>query len=238
MSDPLDQILGKLKAAGVEEASDRDGVALVLNDIFEKYEQHRLLLSRDSMSTAPELLRAVRKVREHVEAVVDLCHADMGLLQWLEEYAAEASEPRPKFGASFMNPMIACFRAATTMEAKFKEAVERNEPLILTTPGGQQIEHRRRTRTQSRDEVLIPSLVGMLHLAGLRLRDGDEWNLEALDAACDIVTIILQSQNVPVPESGNPERGEEHQGRLRRAVKDAYAQIVPALTATAQQRTP
>lgn len=228
-ADTLSLIGAKLDAAGV--SHDRDALAYVLDGIFKKYADYRELTSRDSMPTGPELTVALGEVYDHLEAIALLCTQNIHVAVWLDEFAKDlpADDPLP---GRFSTSLVSCLRAARDAHEHFQNATGRDEPLVVQRDAAA-VEHRKRTRTESRDTVLIPSLVSWLHIAGLHLKEDDgRWNLEAVDAACEIIALILGSQGVPVPAAGdtNTPKGEANQGRLRRMVKDTWTSLEPALT--------
>lgn len=227
----LARIARTLKSAGLpDEACDSNGLAAVLQRIFETYDDNRTLLSRDTLPTAPELALAIRSVREHLEAILRICAGNIHVAVWLDEYASrERSADLRENRGPFEDAFFRCLHVARDADEHFSNAVDRGGTLLVVR-GDRSVEHRRRTRTESRDTVLIPYLVGWLSLAGLQFRERDDWNLEALDAACEIISIVLSSWGIPAPDAGDTAKGEVNQGRLRRAVKDSWLMLQPLTT--------
>lgn len=227
MADALDDIAECFVAAGLEKL-ERAELQRFLGSAFHRYEQYRRLKSRDGMPTAPELSVKAQEVLNSLVHAVDKCLTEPHLFLWLEEIGrSHATEEHP---AAFIDSLLHCIGVA-------RQAAEAptNKPIVITYKDGTEVAHRKRTTTDARDKFLVPYLVGFLHLNGLRLREGGEWNLEALDAACTIIGTILRSWDIPAPDAGDTSRGEANQGRLRLAIKKAYDSLSSSLTRIAPE---
>lgn len=180
----------------------------------------RRLLSRDTAPTLPQLLEWLKDIHNSLEEVSKLLNKDESafLVLGLSHELDRASRSPVKFAEQIIDLIEATRRAIDKAEAGSLLAINGKR-------------HTRKTRTETRDEVLIPMLTGhFIQLAVDPLEFYDELDPmdpckddEFIDQACRFVSLVLQYAEIPAPDIG-PDVGRvgaPAQGRLRRAVKEA-----------------
>lgn len=180
---------------------------------------YRRRTSRDEMLTLKELAANIAVVHDHLREIVQLLSDEDDVTLWLDEFLKDYGRPEDD---SFMR-LRGYLDAASDAKQRFEANVNAGEVLTFTRDDGEVVEHKRKTTTDTRDRVLIPGLLQLLRKLGLDLKSNDStWNLSALDAACEIIQLVLQDLRLPVPDAGDTMRGERGQGHLRRIVKEKW----------------
>lgn len=184
----------------------------------------RLLLSRDTAPTLPQLLRWLKDLQNRLEEVSKLLNQDESafLILGLSHELDKASLNPVKFAEEVVKLFEATRRAINN--------VERGRLLAINGKP-----HTRKTRTETRDEFLIPMLTGLFIKFGIEPSDYyDEIDPmdpvkddEFIDDACNFVSLVLKYADIPAPDIGPDVArvGTPAQGRLRRTVKEAVRDL-------------
>ena len=173
-------------------------------EILAEYSEQREL-SRDEMATHSEIMKRLCRAHGHLASVFDeIAELDKGLtLSVLPGFLNE------RYGGDFIRDLG---KAKEALRA-FIEGAE-DAPLSINNE-----RHSRPTRTRTRDDFLIPALVAAASKLA-NLRPAEDW--DDLDQVCAFVSATLAEAGIPAPDAGDTDMaGEEHQGRLRRQVKNA-----------------
>lgn len=179
-----------------------------------------LLLSRDTAPTLPQLLRWLQNIRINLAEIVKILNLDESafLILGLNYELDGKSGNTEKFPVQIVELLQATERAISNLE----------KGTALAING---VPHTRKTRTETRDEWLIPMLTG--HFLQLGVDPTDVFDElypmdpsiehEFIDRACNFVHLVLTYADIPAPDIGPDvgRFGEPAQGRLRRAVKEA-----------------
>lgn len=219
--ETLASIAARLNEHSVEE-SPVDSAHLLdeIHRVFAKVDNARFA-SRDEIPPVPELARISGAVADHLMSSVELISAcNPWYLLWLRQFLKERE-------IDIDSALMGLTRLATTAEATaqyFDDLADKGEHTTIDYPDGTSIEHMRRTRTDLRDNMLIPELIRVFESNGLNLRDDFEgnWNADALDSACEIISLVLRDVGITSPRAGYINENEASQGRLRRLVKAAF----------------
>lgn len=203
--DPRGKIAALLHSGPIHSDDDKETLFSGVEHIIGIYKQQRLL-SRDSLPTAPELLRNMEAIEGHLGEALKVLTSSLWTLGYLDP-----ADGKGRF--KFAMPLLALYKRAHSSAEHLRKAVKEGSPLIITE-GGVSKAHKRKTRTDARDRVLIKGLVFWLELRGYDLND-----LEHLDSACAIIEAVLTDQNIPCPDAGETGHGEHEQGKLRRLIK-------------------
>ena len=183
-----------------------------LEEILSIY-QDRRRFGRDTFPTPAEAHQTSIEIEKRLAWIMDALRGQEQnpfLAIWLSGALTE-NDNGPMF--EFPEAVMQLLRVVRKVNDDF----ERNtgEPFeVGGTP------HRRKTRTEARDTVLIPALILCAQVHGNPDLVGGDDDYEALDTICEFLTATMNAVGVAAPDAGNTLHGEVAQGRLRRMVKD------------------
>lgn len=219
----IDKVVQRLQVEGLD-PDPKDIHDLFARALYE-YELSHDSASTDTLPTVAGMHDAAADFKARIYDVVRALADNPYLMYWLEEYARD-------HGVDELvneDAMIKWWQVGQGVERYFANAKRRGGHFAIRhcDEPEQERKHLRRTRTHSRDRVLIPTIVDVLKMLGLQLRAQDDstWDLEALDAACDVVEFLLIAHGIDAPNAGDTSHGERDQGRLRIAVKAAWSRV-------------
>lgn len=213
----LDEVFKRIGA--LPSGVDRSLIEGLFQNALSTYYEDRTR-SRDTLPTVSELSKLSAEFRSKLADAVKVLTESGYLIGFTQQFLDEQRHDDGKIDLEATLARI--MRAATDSAIYLHQSADNNES-VRVTRADEVIEHKRRTRTESRDRVLIPCLVTILLSVLDDLSDtgarGDD-----LDTACEVIEKLLGDQKIPCPDSGNAaQKGEEAQGRLRRIVKAEVA---------------
>lgn len=216
----LDEVFKKI--GDLPKGVDRSLIEELFQNALSTYYKDRRK-SRDTLPTVSELSKLSAEFRSKLADAVKVLTESGYLIGLTQQFL---DEQRPDDGKIDLEAtLVRIMKAATDSAIYLHQSADNNES-VRVTRADKVIEHKRRTRTESRDRVLIPFLVTILHSVLDDLSNAGA-NGEDLDTACNVIEELLGDQKIPCPDSGNAaQKGEEAQGRLRRIVKAEVAAVM------------